>query len=113
MSEAGIVAIAVAMIGAVGSAGAVFAAALAKRLERRIGEPNGHGPLHEAVSGIAHQVEDQATRLDRIAEAQRDLAGGMATMLRGQAGQDNRLAVHDAHLAELRQRLEELARQPP
>jgi ATP-dependent protease ClpP protease subunit len=113
VSEAGIVAITVAMIGAVGSAGAVVAAALAKRLERRIGEPNGHGPLHEAVSGIAHQVEDHGDRLDQIAEAQRTLAGGMATMLSGQAGQDNRLAVHDAELAELRQRLKELAHQPP
>jgi hypothetical protein len=89
MSEEGIVAIVVATIGAlgaIGSAGAVVAAQVAKRLEKRLGEPNGHGNLHEAVSGIAHKVEE-------LTASQQHLVSGMSSMISGQGRQDENLAA--------------------
>lgn len=77
LSEGATVAIIVAMIGAAGSTAAVMAAGLAKRIEGRLGTPNGHGDVATMLGTLIHQ---------------------QAQLLDGQTGQDARLAVIEGRL---------------
>ena len=77
LSEGATVAIAVAVISAAGSTAAVMAAGLAKRIEGRLGTPNGHGDVSTMLSTLIHQ---------------------QAQLLDGQTGQDTRLAVIESRL---------------
>ena len=77
LSEGATVAIVVAVISAAGSTAAVMAAGLAKRIEGRLGTPNGHGDVSTMLGKLIHQ---------------------QTQLLDGQTGQDTRLAVIESRL---------------